>query len=82
MNEIDPTGEVAAWWATSVSHMEPGVIELRGRPVQDLIGTTSLASMIWLMQIATIMGKLTCQVDRSRLGRPLSPLGPNFSNIS
>jgi len=49
MNEIDPTGEVAAWWATAVSHMEPGVIELRGRPVQDLIGTTGLASMIWLM---------------------------------
>lgn len=49
MNQIDPTGEVAAWWATSVSRMEPGVIELRGRPVQDLIGTTGFTSMIWLM---------------------------------
>jgi citrate synthase len=29
--------------------MEPGVIELRGRPVQDLIGSTSLPSMIWLL---------------------------------
>jgi citrate synthase len=47
--DIDPTGEVAQWWATSVSHMEPGVIELRGRPVQDLIGEIDLASMIWLM---------------------------------
>ena len=49
-DQTPPTVEdVAAWWATSVSRMEPGVIELRGRPVQDLIGTTSLAEMIWLM---------------------------------
>jgi citrate synthase len=47
--EVDPTGAVAQWWATAVSHMEPGVIELRGTPVQDLIGQIDLASMIWLM---------------------------------
>ena len=27
--------EVANWWATAVSRMEPGVLELRGQPVQD-----------------------------------------------
>ena len=47
--DADPTGAVAQWWATAVSHMEPGVIELRGRPVQDLIGQLDLTSMIWLM---------------------------------
>ena len=41
--------EVARWWGTSVSRIEPGVIELRGRPVQELIGSTSLVSMIWLL---------------------------------
>ncbi len=41
--------QVADWWATSVSRMAPGVIELRGHPVQELIGSTSLAAMIWLM---------------------------------
>ncbi|WP_246159214.1 citryl-CoA lyase [Catellatospora sichuanensis] len=40
---------VADWWATSVSRMAPGVIELRGRPVQELIGSTGLTDMIWLM---------------------------------
>lgn len=45
----DPRQEVADWWATSVSRIEPGVIELRGRPVQDLIGTTTMAEMIWLL---------------------------------
>jgi citrate synthase len=49
VNEIDPTGAVADWWATAVSRMEPGLIELRGRPVQHLIGTIDLTSMIWLM---------------------------------
>ena len=41
--------ETADWWGTAVSRIEPGVIELRGRPVQELIGTTSFVSMIWLM---------------------------------
>jgi len=47
--DIDPTGAVADWWATSVSRMEPGIIELRGRPVEHLIGSIGLTSMIWLM---------------------------------
>jgi citrate synthase len=41
--------DVAAWWGTAVSRVEPNVIELRGRPVQDLIGTASLTETIWLM---------------------------------
>ena len=41
--------EVADWWATSITRMAPGVIELRGHPVQDLIGSVSLAETIWLM---------------------------------
>jgi citrate synthase len=41
--------DVEQWWGTSVSRIEPGVIELRGRPVQELIGSTSLVSMIWLL---------------------------------
>jgi citrate synthase len=41
--------DVAAWWATSVSRIEPGVIELRGRPVADLIGHASLAEIAWLL---------------------------------
>ncbi|MGI8329349.1 citryl-CoA lyase [Actinomadura scrupuli] len=49
MTDVDPTGEVAAWWGTAISRMEPGIIELRGRPVQEFIGTTSLTSMVWLM---------------------------------
>jgi citrate synthase len=41
--------ESADWWATSIIRMEPGVIELRGMPVQDLIGSAGFVSTIWLM---------------------------------
>jgi citrate synthase len=41
--------EVAAWWGTSVSRIEPGVIELRGHPVQNLLGSVGFGEMIWLM---------------------------------
>jgi citrate synthase len=49
-DSVPPTVEdVAQWWASSVSRIEPGVIELRGRPVADLIGTTSVGELILLM---------------------------------
>src|SRR5688572_14542315 len=40
---------VADWWGTALSRIEPNVVELRGTPVQDLIGTIGLGPMIWLM---------------------------------
>lgn len=45
----DPKNDVSDWWSTSIIDMEPGRIHLRGRPVQDLIGTLTFAQMIWLM---------------------------------
>ena len=41
--------DVSDWWTTAVSRIEPDVIELRGRPVQELIGTTSFVGVIWLL---------------------------------
>ncbi|WP_424976367.1 citryl-CoA lyase [Dinoroseobacter sp. S124A] len=41
--------DVADWWSTAIIDMEPGRIHLRGQPIQDLIGSTSFAEMIWLM---------------------------------
>lgn len=64
--------DVAGWWATSLCRMEPGVIELRGHPVQELIGSTSLVSMIWLLlrgslpsprQAALLEAALVASVD-------------------
>jgi citrate synthase len=49
MSDASHNDEAAQWWATAVSHIEPGSIELRGRPVQDLIGTVGMVEMIWLL---------------------------------
>ncbi|WP_328461790.1 citryl-CoA lyase [Streptomyces sp. NBC_00448] len=45
--------KAADWWATSVIRMAPGVVELRGRPVQDLIGSSSFPALIWMMLLGT-----------------------------
>lgn len=41
--------DVADWWKTAIIDMEPGRIDMRGEPIQDLIGTVSFAEMIWFM---------------------------------
>ncbi|MBB5514503.1 citrate synthase [Rubricella aquisinus] len=41
--------DVSDWWRTRIIDMEPGRIHLRGKPVQDLIGNTGFAEMIWLL---------------------------------
>ena len=41
--------DVSDWWRTSIIDMEPGRIDIRGRPIQDLIGTLTFPQMIWLM---------------------------------
>lgn len=41
--------DVSDWWRTSIIDMAPGRIEIRGTPIQDLIGTLSFPQMIWLM---------------------------------
>lgn len=46
----EPTvGDVADWWTTAISRVEPDVIELRGRPIQDVIADTSFIGVIWLL---------------------------------
>jgi len=41
--------EVADWWATGICRMEPGVVELRGVPIAELIGSAGLVSTLWLL---------------------------------
>jgi len=41
--------DVSDWWQTSIIDMEPGRIDIRGRPIQELIGSVSFPQIIWLM---------------------------------
>jgi citrate synthase len=58
----DARREVAEWWSTAVTWIEPNVIEHRGVPVADLIGHVTFPEMIWLM----VTGE-RLDVDRARL---------------
>lgn len=41
--------DVADWWKTAIIDMEPGRIDLRGEPIQNLIGNLTFAEIIWFM---------------------------------
>ena len=49
MKKVDEAEVLGNWWKTSIIDMEPGRIEFRGHPIQDLIGTVTFPQMIWLM---------------------------------
>ncbi|MFI9625843.1 citryl-CoA lyase [Streptomyces sp. NPDC052042] len=41
--------QVTQWWSTAISDISPGVIRLRGYPIQQLIQHVSFTDTIWLM---------------------------------
>ncbi|MDC3724401.1 citryl-CoA lyase [Rhodococcus sp. Rp3] len=41
--------ETVDWWATAISDIEPGVIRMRGYPIEQLIDGAGLVDMIWMM---------------------------------
>ncbi len=45
----DTAALAADYWSTSIIDIHPGSINMRGYPVQDLIGHVSFPQMIWLM---------------------------------
>ena len=65
--EKDPTvaadtAQDAAWWATGIIEMEPGVIRYRGYPIEELIGKVSFAQMIWLLLRGELPGKAQAEL--------------------
>ena len=46
----DPTvSDVADWWTTSITRIEPGVIEFRDEPIADVIENRGFVELIWMM---------------------------------
>jgi citrate synthase len=58
---------VTDWWSTAVSDIEPGVVRLRGYPVQELIAGVSFPETIWLM----VRGELPSREQAALLERAL-----------
>jgi citrate synthase len=45
----DPLEAASQWWTTKIIDIEPGVIRIRGYPIEQLIGRLGYAEMVWLM---------------------------------
>jgi len=59
----DLLDEAKGWWQTDIIDVRPGEIDLRGYPVQELIGSVSFVDTIWLM----IRGELPSQAQAALL---------------
>ncbi|MEO0919716.1 MAG: citryl-CoA lyase [Pseudomonadota bacterium] len=46
--------DVSDWWRTAIIDMEPGRIAIRGKPIEELIGSVTFPQMIWLMVSGTL----------------------------
>lgn len=69
------------WWTTAIIRMEPGLIHLRGYPIEDLIGHVSFPAMIWLM----LRGDLPTEGQATLLGHALASAvdhGPQAPSIA
>jgi citrate synthase len=70
-----------AWWRTEIIDIAPGQIDIRGYPVQQLIGQVDFVSMIWLM----LRGELPTPVQSRLLEATLVASvdhGPQAPSIS
>lgn len=50
---MNTSDDVTDWWTTTIIRMEPGVIEIRGEPIEHLIKALSFSDMIWLMTMGS-----------------------------
>ena len=69
------------WWSTGIIEMRPGMIRLRGYPIEELIGNVSFPAMIWLM----LRGELPSEAQAELLGTALAAAvdhGPQAPSIA
>ena len=59
--------DVADWWTTRITNMEPGKIELRGHSIESLIEQNDFVATLWLMT----QGQNPTQAQRALLSAAL-----------
>ncbi|MGD2006291.1 MAG: citryl-CoA lyase [Pseudomonadales bacterium] len=59
--------DVADWWTTRITNMEPGKIELRGHSIESLIEQNDFVATLWLMT----QGQNPTQAQRTLLSAAL-----------
>jgi citrate synthase len=77
----DLVADASAWWDTSIIDIHPGRIDIRGYPVEQLIGRVRFPEMIWLM----LLGELPTPEQAELLEAALVPgvdHGPHAPSIA
>ncbi|MEC4721690.1 citryl-CoA lyase [Noviherbaspirillum sp. CPCC 100848] len=46
---VEMLNRAKAWWTTRLIDIRPGVIRIKGEPIENLIGNVGYAHMVWLM---------------------------------
>lgn len=68
----DLLAQAESWWTTHIIDIEPGIIRIKGRPIEEMIGRVSYAQMVWTMlrddpadarQLALLNAALVSAVD-------------------
>jgi citrate synthase len=84
MESRDPAAVLAScsqWWETSIIDIHPGQIDIRGYPIERLIGRVRFPDMIWLM----LRGELPTRAQADLLEAALVPSvdhGPQAPSIA
>ena len=66
--DFDAATLAADYWSTSIIDIHPGSINVRGFPIQELIGSISFPQMIWLMLRGELPDKTSGEPVRSSAG--------------
>lgn len=69
------------WWRTDIIKIEPGVIQIRGYDLQDLIGRVSFPEQIWLMLRGDLPSKVQGRLLEAALVAAVDH-GPQAPSIS
>ncbi|PTM58425.1 citryl-CoA lyase [Desmospora activa] len=78
---LDAYGDGEAWWTTSISHIDKNQIDIRGYPIEDLIGHLSYSQMLYLLLCGELLSPPKARLLESVLvaGADHGPRAPSIA---
>ncbi|MGE6631960.1 citryl-CoA lyase [Bacillus sp. NPDC077027] len=73
--------EGGAWWETEISHIEKNTIQLRGYPIEELIGQITYPQMLYLLLVGELLDEPKAKLFESVLvaGADHGPRAPSIA---
>lgn len=78
---LEAYGDGQAWWTTSISHIRKNRIEIRGYPIEELIGHLSYSQMLYLLLCGELLSEGKARLLESVLvaGADHGPRAPSIA---